>query len=77
MWVIIHKKGLAMEAFLVSSLLCYNQWLKFFFSFSKEKRKWSYSKVRKKVVIEKVEKWKMDLYREIKKKLNKMVGRLW
>jgi len=26
-----HKEGLAMEAFLVSSLLGYKEWLKFFF----------------------------------------------
>ena len=39
-----------MEAFLVSSLLCYNQWLKFFFLVLKKKRKINYNEVRKKVV---------------------------
>ena len=39
MRVVIHKEGLAMEAFLVSSLLGYKVWLKFFFSSLKEKEK--------------------------------------
>ena len=38
MWVVINKEGLAMEAFLASSLLSYNQWLNIFFSSLKEKK---------------------------------------
>ena len=43
MRVVIHKEGLAMEAFLASSLLSYKEWLKFFYIF---KRKWKRVKVK-------------------------------
>ena len=39
MRVMIHKEGTSDESFLVSSLLGYKVWLKFFFSSLKEKEK--------------------------------------
>ena len=39
MRVVIHKEGLAMEAFLASTLLGYKEWLKFIFKFFKKNEK--------------------------------------
>ena len=73
MRVVIHKEGLAMEAFLTSSLLSYNQWLKIFFQFFKRKEKQVKVKLGRKQQIEKVEKIKMDICKEIEKS-DKSVG---
>ena len=60
--------GTSDGSFLISSLLCYKEWLKFFFQFFKRKEKNGVTvKLERKWQIEKVEKMKVDMYKEIEK----------